>query len=231
MSNTPNKLTPKQLVLERPRRRSQSEMLLFKLVGSSYSHASLGNLAMGLLESSLDDDTKHDLCKNLLQLEREHEIGTFIRCIKADMRGGTFSFTVLAYDVNNLERTIDDKPDNHKEVGRLLVSLEDHQSVTVAKDFLRYLLSDAMRVMNSSGERRRTSSNSINTNDVIWLKYHKTNEQQRSKPVRATSEDIVSEIEEEVLNGRLNLYMTTQSIVLKKADVTNTFKKPHVPQK
>lgn len=219
---TDNKPTPSELLLDQPERRSRSERTIGLFTNTSYSHASLGTLAMAILSKNLDDRGIHDLSKELLEVERSQDLGTFIRCVQARMQGNLTNVMYKAYDLDKYDGRIMDHRTNHVTAGNVIVTM-DEGAKEINVSLLKHLIREAVRVITP----HRLPSN-FNIDQVKWLRYDSDtrNTKSHSKSVRTV--DIINTFETEVKRGTLSVTFTSKTITFRNRDDIITYKKPHV---
>lgn len=218
-----NKPTPSELLLAKPFRRSRSERTLGLFSSTSYSHASLGTLAMAVLAKSLGDEGVHGLAKEVLEVERTQDLGTFIRCVQAKMQGNLTNVRYKAYDFDKYTGTINDNRVNHITVGDIIVTTDSDVKMEVDTGLLLHLLEESAKVIIP---KRVTKP--FDAKDVKWLKYESTPTNMQTGAVSVTSMDIVKMFETEVGRKTLNVTFTPKTITFRHQESMTTYKKPHV---
>lgn len=220
MSN--HKPTPIELVTQHTERRSSSEATLQFLRASSYPHASFSTLVMATLHEHIDEEGRRHLSQQLIENERDYDLGTFIRCLQMETVGSRLSFNAKTYELEGRERRINDHPSNHKTVALVEADLEGVESIEFNKTLIDSFLYDVWLVVSRERRTRETT-----TDNVRWQCY-KTTHATKATPTAASFNDIINVIKEAFLSGDSVVSFTTQSIVVSdmKRSLRWTFKRP-----
>ena len=230
MTDTQEKPTALDIVLTRPWRRSQSELLLTYLHASSYRHSLFSTLAMTFLNQSLDDSSRHEVAEQLLLSQRDDiPVGSFIRQFEVTINHGVLVVTATAVDVTNsaLKRSAVDYHANQQELVRLNVSKDTPGQYVVDETLLESVLLEAVQVIDTKINR------TVDLNKVRWLCHinrrdvrGKKNQQGRAHAVE--SKDIVRYIKDRMALGRLKFHITKHALVIYMEDGVYNISRPHL---
>lgn len=230
MTDVQEKPTALDIVLQRPWRRSQSELLLTYLHASSYRHSLFSTLAMAFLNKSLDDENRLEVAEQLLVSQRDDiPLGSFIRQFEVTISHGVLVVAASAVDVANpdIKRSTVDYHANQQELVRLNVS-KDTPGQYVADDaLLEAVLLEAIRVIDTKINR------TVNLEEVKWLCHinrrdvrGKKNQQGKAHAVK--SADIIQYIKERMALGRLKLHITKHAVVIHMENGVYNISRPHL---
>lgn len=223
-------LTPLEIILERPWRRSQSELLLTYLQASSLRHSLFTTTAFAFLNKNLADEGRVDTAKSLLDAQRHLlPVGCFIRQLEVVVKDETLTIVAYAVDIERgeLKRSTVDHQTNHYELLRLAVDKDTEEPYVVDEELLGTVLSDVLRVIDNKISR------GVELPQVAWL-YHlnprdiRGKKHQHGRPERINSQAIITLIKEQAAKGHLRLYLTKHAIIVHTDQGVYNISRPHV---
>lgn len=103
---------PLELIEEKPTRRSRAETILKMLTSSSYPHAFLANLAVGLAREmgNYSDNDLKDLAVDLRQEEKRFDMLDFVRVVDLRRKGDTLEIRAKKPKAIVINKTYVDNP-------------------------------------------------------------------------------------------------------------------------
>lgn len=112
------------IIVERPDRRSRSEMILRDLLSTSYSHNLLSNLVIFLAkEVGYTDEELQATAEVFKAAENEYNLLDFVRCIEIRKLDDTIQLVMKSLKIDIEMPRIDDDRKNHEYMARGVVEL------------------------------------------------------------------------------------------------------------